>query len=72
MVFPSQAQLRLEVMDDSRGKFVFVSEPEPVTTEVPLPEVQLLPEILQGTLPAQAPPVLSEPAKIITPEPETN
>jgi len=64
-VYPSQAQLRLESMDDSRGKFVFVSEP--VTSEVPL-----LPEILQGTLPEQAKPVLSEPAETITPEPETN
>ena len=63
-VFPSQAQLRLESMDDSRGNFVFVSEPVP--SEIALPE------ILQGTLPDQASPVLSEPAEIITPEPETN
>ena len=67
-VFPNQAQLRLESMDDSRGKFVFVSEPVP--SEVILPKI--LPEFLQGTLPEQAPPVLSEPAEIITPEPETN
>lgn len=66
-VYPTQAQFRLDSIDDSKGKFVFVSAPAP--TEIPL-----LPEILQGTVPAQAPPVLIEPTEIITPtpEPETN
>jgi len=38
-VFPAQAQFRLEVMDDSREKFVFVAapEPEPPTVEFEIP-----------------------------------
>ena len=38
-IFPAQAQLRLEIMDDSRAKFVFVAapEPEPPTVEVEIP-----------------------------------
>lgn len=65
-IFPTQAQLRLESIDDSKGKFVFVSDPEPAASEVPLPTI--LPE----APPQQAPPVLVEPAETITPEPETN
>jgi len=67
-VYPNQAQLRLDSIDDSKGKFVFVSQPKPAPGEIPL-----LPESLQGTLPAQVPPVVIEPPEIIpTPEPETN
>jgi len=38
-IFPAQAELRLEVMDDSREKFVFVAapEPEPEAIEVEIP-----------------------------------
>lgn len=38
-VFPAQAQFRLEAMDDSREKFVFVAapEPEPPTVEFEIP-----------------------------------
>lgn len=64
-VCPTQAQFRLESIDDSKGKFVFVSAP--VTTDV-----QLLPEIFQGTVPNQSTPVSIEPTETITSEPETN
>jgi len=37
-IFPAQAQLRLEVMDDSREKFVFVAAPEP---EAPAVDVEI-------------------------------
>ena len=33
-IFPAQAQLRLEAMDDSKEKFVFVDAPEPETPAV--------------------------------------
>jgi len=38
-IFPAQAELRLEIMDDSRAKFVFVSVPEPEspTVDVEIP-----------------------------------
>jgi tetratricopeptide (TPR) repeat protein len=50
-VFPAQAQLRLELMDDNRARFVFVEapEPQPEETGLTMPE-QLAPGTADETI----------------------
>lgn len=38
-VFPTQAQTRLNNMDDNKAKFVFVDAPEPEPEPIPAPEI---------------------------------
>ena len=67
-IFPAQAQLRLERMDDNRSKFVFVSAPEPEFSPV---EVELPPVSVDETVGEVIGPVIPQSAGVETVETET-